>query len=248
MKQFLSFTLIYIKLLFRSKEAVLWNLAFPLFMFVLYVTLFSGMYPEQISTGRAVSDNLAKILTIAIMSGGLFSVGLHVAVMKEKGILRRYKVAPVRAVTTVLGTVFTHTTLMLINVILLTSLAILVYKAEILGGFLEYILTIIIGIVVFGSLGLCVAGLSKTNQSAVGIANILFMPMMFLSGTTIPDMLFPDWLTKVAGFLPSTHLYKMIQGIVFMGDSLAGVGTNILVLMAYGLVFVIVASFLSRWN
>ena len=60
MKQFLSFTLIYIKLLFRSKEAVLWNLAFPLFMFVLYVTLFSGIYPEQISTGRAVSDNLAK--------------------------------------------------------------------------------------------------------------------------------------------------------------------------------------------
>jgi ABC-2 type transport system permease protein len=234
--------------MFRSKEAVMWNIAFPLFMFFLYVTLFSGIYPEQISSGRAVSDNLAKILTMAILSGGLFSVGLHVSVMKEKGVLRRYKVTPVKPVTIVLGTVFTHSTLMILNACLLTALAIIAYRAEIMGGILEYFVTILIGIIVFGSLGLCVAGLSKTNQSAVGIANILFMPMIFLSGITIPAFLFPEWLTKFANLLPGTHLYKMIQSVVFYGNSLIESSIHIIVLLAFGLVFVIIASFLSRWN
>lgn len=248
MKQFLNFTLVYIKLLFRSREAVMWNLAFPVFLFILFVTLFAGMYGEQISSGRAVADNLAKILTIAIMSGGLFSVGLHVAVMKEKGLFRRYKVTPVRNITIVLGTVFAHSTLILLNAFILTGLAILVYNAEILGGLLEYLVTLLIGIVVFGSLGLCVAGLSKTNQSAVGISNILFMPMMFLSGAAIPTFLFPSWLTKITNFLPATHLYRMIQGVIFDGESLSGVGTNILVLAAFGVAFMIIASFLARNN
>ena len=54
------------------------------------------------------------------------------------------------------------------------------------------------GIVVFASLGLAVSGIAKTENTAAPLANIISLPMMFLSGVFIPHSVIPDWVVAIA--------------------------------------------------
>ncbi|HDS01982.1 MAG TPA: ABC transporter permease [candidate division Zixibacteria bacterium] len=248
MRQFFMFTWVATKILFRSREAVFWNFLFPVALFILYVTVFSGVYPSEIPESRTVADNFSKILTITIMSGGLFSLAISVSVMKEKGILRRYKVTPVRPITIVSGIVVRQYFFMLLVTAVLFLMAIIPYNADFGGGVLELFIIASLGILVFSSLGFCIAGIMKTNQGTIGAANLLFMPMLFLSGAAIPVFLFPKWLKDIASVFPATHLLNILQRTLFEGKALAQDLKSLLILIGFGIVFLIVAAFVSRWN
>jgi len=248
LKQFFRFTIISTKLLFRSRDAVGWNMLFPIFLFLIYVTAFGGMYGDQYTKEQGVADSLAKILAITFMSGGLLSLGISIAVMKEKGILRRYKVTPVRPITIVMGLIVRQLLFMLIIAVILFAMAFIIYNADMQGNIFDWLIVCVIGIFVFLALGFVVGGIARTNQGAAGIGNLLFMPMMFLSGATIPAFLFPKWLVKISNFLPATHLTNLLEEVLFLGNSLGENLASILVLLGFGAVFVIIAIFLSRWN
>ncbi len=248
MRQFFMFTWVATKILFRSREAVFWNFLFPVALFILYVTVFSGVYPSDIPKARTVADNFSKILAITIMSGGLFSLAISVSVLKEKGILRRYKVTPVRPITIVSGIVVRQYFFMLLVTAVLYLLAIIPYKADFGGGILDLFLIATLGIFVFSSLGFCIAGIMKTNQGTIGAANLLFMPMLFLSGAAIPAFLFPKWLKDIASIFPATHLLNILQHTLFEGKPLGQDLTSILILGGFGVVFMVAAAFMSRWN
>jgi len=248
LRQLIAFTIVSLKLYFRSREAIMWNIAFPIALMVFYITVFSGMYPEQISHPQVIADHLAKILAITIMSGGLFTLAISVSVMKEKGILRRYRITPMRPQTLVTGIVIRQYIFMMLIVVILFLIAILGYGGKNAGSYFDAFIAITLGIIVFGALGFAIAGMTKTNQSAIGVANLLFMPMLFISGTAIPRNLFPDWLVTISKFMPATHLYDLIFNILFSGKTLAQNTTPILILAGFGLGFLILASFASRWE
>lgn len=53
--------------------------------------------------------------------------------------------------------------------------------------------------------------------------------MLFLSGATMPDMMFPDTIKRISALLPMTYAVDLMQG-VFAGDSLSLHGKELLVL------------------
>ena len=53
------------------------------------------------------------------------------------------------------------------------------------------------------------------------LVQMLYMPMMFLSGATIPASLLPRWTQTVAQFMPAAYLVSGMQGIVTQHESLA---------------------------
>ncbi len=69
---------------------------------------------------------------------------------------------------------------------------------------------LILGPILFTSLGLLAGSVSKDPETAAVIGNIITFPMMFLSGTFFPVSLFPGWLATVAHVLP---LFYVIDGL-----------------------------------
>jgi ABC-2 type transport system permease protein len=69
---------------------------------------------------------------------------------------------------------------------------------------------LVLGPVMFVSLGLLLGTVSKTPESASVVGNLITFPMMFLSGTFFPVSLFPPYLRTVAHLLP---LYYIIDGL-----------------------------------
>src|SRR5206468_2006912 len=49
---------------------------------------------------------------------------------------------------------------------------------------------------------------------------LLYMPMLFLSGATIPAALLPNWAQTLAEFMPATYLVSGFQGIFFHNANL----------------------------
>ena len=50
------------------------------------------------------------------------------------------------------------------------------------------------------------------------------MAMLFLSGTTFPLAMFPNWLLTVTQFIPATCLVTGLQGILLRNESLLPTG------------------------
>ena len=75
-----------------------------------------------------------------------------------------------------------------------------------LGNIFSVWLLISIGIISFGSLGLVIASVTNTMQETQVLNQLLWLPLIFLSGATIPFMFLSNAVQHIALFLPATYL------------------------------------------
>ena len=106
---------------------------------------------------------------------------------------------------------------------------------------------LVVGPLLFVSLGLLAGSVSSTPESAGVLGNIITFPMMFLSGTFFPVSLFPSWLVPVAHVLP---LYYVIDGLsnAMVFNSPTAVYTDILVVLVLSVVFAVLATRVFSWR
>ena len=106
---------------------------------------------------------------------------------------------------------------------------------------------LLLGPVLFVSLGLLLGTVSKSPESAAVVGNIVTFPMMFLSGTFFPVSLFPSYLQAVAHVLP---LYYVIDGLnetMILGNVQAA-WVDLAVVAAVAVVFFVAATRAFRWQ
>jgi ABC-2 type transport system permease protein len=242
MKLLLTETLIALKLSLRDRQSFFWILLFPLLLLVLFVSAFGGGNP------RTVSGVLSGVICISIFTGTLFGIGIVIASVRDEGILRRYKITPLPKWVFVFGMVMSRYIILLFSMAVLILAGEVFYHIEIIGGGFPLFIVFSVGTASFSALGFTIASFSPTAQSAIAMANILLMPMIFLSGATIPRYILPVWINNIARFLPSTYLYDAFQEVIVFGGDLASIWVDLVVLV----VFLIVAAALSiklfRWE
>ena len=67
----------------------------------------------------------------------------------------------------------------------------------------------------FVAVGYLIAGLAPTSRVAQVAGQLIFFPLMFLSGATIPLQVMPDGVRQAAEWLPMTQLVLLLQGLWF---------------------------------
>ncbi len=86
------------------------------------------------------------------------------------------------------------------------------------SAFLLTLLTIFIGLIMFLSIGLLAGLLTKKEETASLIANVIFFPMMFLSGVFFPQSLMPGYLVSVSNLFPLTYLIKVMVELLLYNE------------------------------
>ncbi len=106
---------------------------------------------------------------------------------------------------------------------------------------------ILLGVVLFVSLGTIAGALAKTEEGASVIGNIITFPMMFLSGTFFPVSAMPSWLQGIAHLLP---LYYIIDGLnsVMIYTNGAEAVLDIAVSATLALLFFVIALAVFSWK
>ena len=69
-------------------------------------------------------------------------------------------------------------------------------------------------------MGLLVGSTARDMRTAPAIANLLFFPMMFLSGSAMPFAVLPDGVKRFARLLPTTYLIDTYSSVIVRGEGL----------------------------
>jgi ABC-2 type transport system permease protein len=77
---------------------------------------------------------------------------------------------------------------------------------------------LIIGPMLFASLGMLVGTVTKNPETAGVIGNIVTFPMMFLSGTFFPISIMPTYLQTIAHVLPLFYIIEGLNNVMVYGN------------------------------
>jgi imidazolonepropionase-like amidohydrolase len=167
---------------------------------------------------------------------------------REANILRRYKVTPITPLPLLVAAMVSGWLLYLPVMIVLIAAAHVGYAMPLPQNWISLFVMTSLGVCAFRAIGLILAAVVNTMQEANILIQLLYMPMLFLSGTTIPSAILPNWAQTLAEFLPAAYLVTGFQGIFFRNqtilDNLAPAGALLLTIFV-GLFF---ATQLFRWE
>jgi ABC transporter DrrB family efflux protein len=226
----------------RSKASLFWTLAFPLgFLF-----LFCGVMAR--GEARASTFMMPGLFTNMLLGTALFAAAIRLVNERESGLLRRLRVTPVSALAVVLAHGVAVVVTQLITFALLWSVGKVVFGVSNAGSTLALLVTFLAGVFALLPLGLLVGSMARDSRSAPPIVNLLFFPMLFLSGAGFPFAFLPDAVQRVARFLPATYMVEALHDVMVRGESLRTLAPNLATLLLIGIVGIALNAMFFRWE
>jgi ABC-2 type transport system permease protein len=227
------------KVSLREKHSIFWAYLFPVMMLVLFCSVF-GSGPAE------ATALLVGVICINSMSGSLYGVGVNIVSLREQKVLRRFKVTPAPLWKIILGLSLAQVGIMTVGNLLLIIAAKTLYKVSLPPDAGAFLLVFTVGTFMFCTLAFVIASVAKSGSHANGLAQISFMPMMFLSGATLPVEAMPVWVQKTAMLLPATYYVAGLRR-AYEGE-VQGNLVNLAVMAAFSLVAVWVSVKFFRWE
>lgn len=243
MKAYLALTQNELRLAFRDKQVLFFNYLFPLIFFFFFATMLRA------DRGAAtITMVVTSVLAIGILGNGFFGAGIRAVQDREQNILRRFKVAPITPLP-ILGASLTTGLLLFIPSIVLTfTLARTLYGMPWPTRPVSVLFFLAIGALAFRAMGLIVAAVSNSVAESNLLVQMLYMPMMFLSGAMFPSTILPRWAQTVSQFVPATYLVSGVQSMVIQQETLGSNWKSIAALLVTLVLALFVASRLFRWE
>jgi ABC-type multidrug transport system permease subunit len=196
----------------------------------------------------AVAHVVSTVLVFGILSNGLFTGGARVVHEREAHILRRFKVAPVGAVPLLVSSMLTGVVMYTPSTLLTLVIARVGYGAPFPDDMVSFLVLIVLGTIAFRAVGLILGSVANSPQEANILVQLVYLPLLFLSGAMIPLAQLPASAQVAAQFLPASYLMVALQGILLRGEGLIQNWQAVVALV----VSTIVATFISiqvfRWQ
>jgi ABC-2 type transport system permease protein len=231
-----------IKLVMRTKSALFFTFLFPLIFLFVYGGIFAQGNPA------VVSYMFGPVVTLNIMGNAFWGLGLQSVVQRERGSLRRYRLAPIGPGTMVLSSLLANYLLQLPILGLLVACAVVFFHMPLHVHPLTLLILVTAGAYAFAGFGLTVASIANTMQEAQVYNNVIWFTLLFLSGVTVPLPMLPAWIQHIAVFLPATYLVSSFQTIMVGGQSLFDHRAEMLALLISGTFGLLFAWKLFRWE
>jgi len=247
MKRFLQFTWLETKLYFRAFYSPFFAIAFPVMLLLLFGSIF-GNTPDAFWGGYGAADiTTATAIGIVIVVNGIMSLPMTLAQYRSRKILKRFRATPASPGLLLSAQVVVNFVMTAVGTALLVLIGVLVLGANRYGGLLPFAGAVALTVLSIFSLGLVIASLAPSEKSASIIGNLVYFPVMFLSGSTLPAQMFPDGLRKFSQVFPLTHGVNLIKGI-WLGGNLFDYPTELIVLASTTVVFTAIAAATFRWE
>ena len=247
MRGFGKLTLVNLKLYLREPIATFFTLAFP----PLLVVLFGAMYgndPSPMFGGYGSMDvSMSGYTAMILGTVGFLGVPITISSYRESGVLRRFQATPMRPLTYILADIVANLVATLLGMMGLVIIGWLLYRVQFEGQVVAVILAVVFcGLAMF-SIGYLIASLAPGARTAQVVGMVVFYPMMFLSGASIPLEVMPETIQRLADFLPLTYVVRLLRGLWF-GDVWGEHLLETAVLAGVLLVCTALAAHFFRWE
>jgi ABC-2 type transport system permease protein len=203
-----------------------------------YNVQFKGIVPGEPNYFQFVAPGIiAMVVMMALMTGLPHAISYE----KDMGTLDGMLAAPISRLSIILGKVMAQTIRGMIQGFIILLLAVVLFGVVIEGSILLVIALIILTVFSFVGLGILITSFTDKEETATMVMMTIMFPMMFLSGVFFPLQQMPWYMQDLAHFLPLTYATTALRKVMVLGADIPAVGTEILILIAFGVILLAVA-------
>jgi ABC-2 type transport system permease protein len=189
------------------------------------------------------------LLAWAIASGATFGAAITLVSWRQKKLLRRLRLTPASTGAIAAARITVSLLIALVQLAVFLLIATTSYFGLKLTAWWWMAIPIVIaGALTFLSIGLLAGSITRTEQAATALANLIILPMAFLGGAFVPLAFAPAWIQKVSYVMPLRYLVVGVQDVMARGDGPSAAVLPIAILLGIAAVLTLVAVRLFRWD
>jgi ABC-2 type transport system permease protein len=233
--------LIFVRYLMKALRAPMW-IIFGMMQSVLYLVLYMPLLKNLGGSAGLPIGQIVQIFVpgmLVMMAISNFFAGFGFIPEIRQGFVTRLLVTPVSRVAMILGMLMNQ----MVNMVLQGTLLLVIgYLLGLRTSLLAIILTFIIVVLITTITSSCSFIFSIMTKDEMGLAsfvNMLFLPIMLLSGIMLPIALAPQWIQTAAHFNPFYYALEATRAL-FVGNFAAPI-------IWQGFAIMLVASVITVW-
>ncbi|UCD23035.1 MAG: ABC transporter permease, partial [Gemmatimonadota bacterium] len=166
--------------------------------------------------------NVPGIVGVLVMLMGLLLTSLSVVREREIGTLDQLLVSPLSAVELVLGKTIPVILVGLIQITVISLVAILWFKIPMRGSVLVLLPGALLYILAGISLGLIISTISRTQQEAFMTMFLVLFPLIILSGFMFPVDSMEEFFRGLSVLDPIRHFVEIVRALFLKGEGFSG--------------------------
>lgn len=217
----------------RNRTRAFFSVGMPIMLLLIFGSLNSGTRIEDLGNIPYIAFFLPGILAYGIIITQFVNMAGGLAIQRDSGLLKRMRGTPLPGWAYVAGRVGSTALISAIMAVVMVVLGRVFYGVHVRAEAVPAILVaVIVGAGAFAALGMAAVALIPNAEAAPVVANVLILPLSFISGIWYPMNGAPDWLLDVAKVFPVEHLASALQtafdpvnhGSAFAGHDLLMLG------------------------
>ncbi|GAA2747092.1 ABC transporter permease [Kitasatospora cinereorecta] len=233
----------------RNFAPVFFALAFPVLMLCMFGGIYGNKPSEQFDGRGTVDMSVPAYLVLVVAVTGLMSFPLGLAEYRDRKVLKRFRATPVDASAFLVAQGLVNIALSLLGALLLVVAGYLFFDLHLPPSGAATAATagaLVLATLAMYALGGVVAAVARSERAAVAVANLVYFPMIFLSGATVPLQIFPSAMKRISDALPATYAVELLQHAWLDGS--ADVALDLSVLAGVVVLGTAAAVRLFRWE
>jgi hypothetical protein len=224
---------------YRNKMALIYSYLFPLIFLLAFWVLYRH---ESVVLAR----HMGELLTVSVLGGACFGLPTTMVSERERGVWRRYRLAPVSTFTLVASTVAARYFILITAGLLQLALALAV-GMPMPRHPLDLVVVFTFVSFAFIGLGLVMAMMADNVPAVQALGQCIFLPMLIIGGIAVPLAALPDWAQHLSAFFPGRYAVEAFQDCV-VGNGLGATGFELLALVIIGVGGCVAGAKMFRWD
>ena len=182
-----------------------------------------------------VMANLIMVVTVMLTA---------MAIVREKeiGTLEQLMVTPIRPIELMIGKTVPFALVGLIDIFLVTSLALLIFQVPFRGNFFLLLFCGLLFLMTSLGTGLFISTISRTQQQAVMSSFFFATPTVMLSGFSFPIRNMPTVVQYLTYLNPLRYFVEIVRGIFLKGVGVGILWPQMTVLAFYGVTVLLLSA------
>lgn len=236
-----------LKMSFRGMDMLIFAVFMPIIVLIILGVVFGQKPAFEGAEYSFLDQSFGALCSIAICAGGVMGLPLVISDYREKQILKRYQVTPIKPSLVLLVEVAMYVIYSLISLLSLFLVSTCFFGFKMRGNFMLFIIGYLLVMISIFSIGMMVGGIAKNSKVAGIIASVLYFPMLIFSGATLPYEVMPDFMQKIVNILPLTQGIKILKNAV-LGLPVENVMGAIIFMLLIVIVCITIAIKFFRWK
>jgi ABC-2 type transport system permease protein len=228
----------------RSREAAFFIFAFPLLLFVLLGSVYTG----RIYGVPAPEALLAGLIGYGCANTAFAGLAIQIVLRRESGVLKRLRSTPLPPATYVVALLVSTLAVFGLQAIALFLLGKALYGTPFPPDIASLVAVIVIGAAVFAALGTATASAIRSSEGSSAVVNFILLPMAFLSGAFGPTHHYPEFLRAIADVLPLKYFINLVDAVYLRGHGVWTRPQDLAVLAAWGAAGLVFTIFKFSWE